>query len=572
MASAAIGGYLLFGALVGCGTSARTQGALDVGPTGGNPAESTPSDAFGTPKAVFEPGDLVGYVVRDGDGRVVGRLHSKYVEDDDQRTVVSRAAYGRPAVDLARLATDRTVERATTLSSDGTIRQLKVLSSVDGLHTYLYEDSKIKHAGPRQTRQVPNADPTAVPVFPDDPALLALMIESWALEPGDSARHSVRAGEPVAVKTWVVQAFADADRAKVVHFPWGEATLDPRGRIDQLRTKDGWVYERLDAPGTPPRLVKPPEPLQYERPPTARWVDRAVRVDVSEGTLAGVLSAPPRGGPGVVLFSDLGPQDRFGFGRGIDHATWAVHDRLAEEGFAVLRLDDRGVGASESGVARLAVGDRLAVEDAGAVVSFMRRQPEVFSDAIFVIGHGFGAYEAVAVAAQEDLRGVVLLAPPARAPAQVLAERWVTEEGGDVAARRATLEAAFRRWREHPEPDLAPSGWPVVLGEAVARNASRAPLVKLVTTFDEPVAVVQGMNDFEVSWRSDAQALVRAINGRRGKRAQLFIYEYVDHLLKTANRPSSPERYEDRYRKVDRKVLDDLVRWLKAHVDPAEPS
>ena len=77
------------------------------------------------------------------------------------------------------------------------------------------------------------------------------------------------------------------------------------------------------------------------------------------------------------MLGDLPESNRHGFGNTIDYGRWQMFDRLAEDGFAVLRLDDRGVGASRTEVepSTLTVQDRVA--DAEALYDFLKRQPNV---------------------------------------------------------------------------------------------------------------------------------------------------------------------------------------------------
>ena len=560
--SVGVAGFV--GALaLGCGASSAPSASV----------ASTGARSSDVARGVFEPGEALGYVVRDPKGRVVGRLHSRFFERAGEQTIVTRAAFGRPALDLERLVPDRTIERATVLGPQRVIR-LKLLSSEDGLRTYAYEDNAVIQSGPLASRSRQDPDPKALPVHPDDPAVLAMVVERSGLRPGQSARVPVRAEDPIAVQSWPMQVFVDSRRTTVVRLPLGEARLDSRGRIRRLILKSGVTYERLADPGPMPELLQSPDPMVYRRPSDARFVDRAVRVEVDAGVLAGVLSAPvsarTESVPGVVFFSDLGPQNRHGFGSRFDAGTWQILDDLANAGFAVLRLDDRGVGASRSTVPRESVDAALARRDAEAVVRFMARQPEVRPESISVVGHGFGAHLAVASAASPDVSAVVLVAPAVRSPVSVLAERWVTLDGGDLATRSKQLTAFLS----------SGSADAVLVGMSAAIRSQlydeRRWLSALGTLFepasklDKPIAVLQGMKDFEVSWRRDARALVRVANASRKNAAKLFIYEYADHLLKIENQPSKPDRYRDRGRRVEPRVLRDLVEWL-SRLGPTEP-
>ena len=73
---------------------------------------------------------------------------------------------------------------------------------------------------------------------------------------------------------------------------------------------------------------------------------RIVDGDVS---LAGTISRPKGVTgklPGVFFLSGSGGQDRDGFAAGLDVGTHEILDHFTRAGFLVLRVDDRGAGAS----------------------------------------------------------------------------------------------------------------------------------------------------------------------------------------------------------------------------------
>lgn len=115
--------------------------------------------------------------------------------------------------------------------------------------------------------------------------------------------------------------------------------------------------------------------------------------------LAGTLSIPDGAGPfpAAVLLSDMGPQDRDARQGG--YRLYAeIASRLARQGIAVLRLDDRGVGQS-GGDSRLATTTDL-VRDAQAALSYLRVRPSIDPARTGFIGHGEGGNVALLAAAQ----------------------------------------------------------------------------------------------------------------------------------------------------------------------------
>lgn len=122
--------------------------------------------------------------------------------------------------------------------------------------------------------------------------------------------------------------------------------------------------------------------------------------------IAGTLTVPAGEGPfpAVVLLSGAGPHDRDGTNAG--HKPFAaLADHLSSRGVAVLRTDDRGVGASSGDLSTASWFDLAS--DAEAGVAFLRGQPKIDRDAVGVIGHSQGGIIAPIVATRES--GVAFL-------------------------------------------------------------------------------------------------------------------------------------------------------------------
>ena len=89
-----------------------------------------------------------------------------------------------------------------------------------------------------------------------------------------------------------------------------------------------------------------------------------------------------------------------------------VADTLGRRGIAVLRLDDRGYGASQGNPVGATTHD--FANDIADAVTWLRRQPGIDSTRIALVGHSEGGLIApLLAAAAPSLRGIVLLAGPA---------------------------------------------------------------------------------------------------------------------------------------------------------------
>ena len=163
---------------------------------------------------------------------------------------------------------------------------------------------------------------------------------------------------------------------------------------------------------TPPAKPKP----DYSAPADAPYTAEEVMVKTPAGhTLAGTLTLPKgasRTQPvsAIVTVTGSGPQDRDeNIGLPGFRPFRQIADSLARRGIAVLRMDDRGTGAS-GGTFKGSTSADFA-EDARAGLAFLRSRPEIRGDRLAVLGHSEGAIIAPMVAEKEPtLRAIVLLA------------------------------------------------------------------------------------------------------------------------------------------------------------------
>jgi len=132
-------------------------------------------------------------------------------------------------------------------------------------------------------------------------------------------------------------------------------------------------------------------------------------------TLAGTLTLPKsasRAHPvsAIVTVTGSGPQDRDeNIGLQGFRPFRQIADSLGRRGIAVLRMDDRGTGAS-GGTFKGSTSADFA-EDVRAGLAYLRTRPEIRADRLGVLGHSEGAVIAPMVAEKEPtLRAIVLLA------------------------------------------------------------------------------------------------------------------------------------------------------------------
>ena len=176
---------------------------------------------------------------------------------------------------------------------------------------------------------------------------------------------------------------------------WKQGTSELAFQMD--RTAQAAVLNR-------PQEPKPPYPYSA--------IEVVIERPEANVTLVGTLTLPKATGPvpAVLLISGSGLQDRnealFG------HKPFLVlADHLTRAGIAVLRVDDRGMGASKGDVMKATSQD--FAEDAKAEFEYLRKVPQVDPKRVGLIGHSEGGLIAAMLAASNpDMAFIVLLAGP----------------------------------------------------------------------------------------------------------------------------------------------------------------
>ncbi len=158
------------------------------------------------------------------------------------------------------------------------------------------------------------------------------------------------------------------------------------------------------------QLLRPQTPQ-----PPYRFDEETITADFTDSQgdkvhLEGTLSYPKGNGqyPCIVLVSGSGQQNRDE--EIMQHKPFLViADYLASKGIAVLRYDDRGVGASSGNLDN--ADTRLFSEDAEAMFNALKGNPHVDAAHVGIGGHSEGGAIAPMVAARnKDVKFVVMLA------------------------------------------------------------------------------------------------------------------------------------------------------------------
>jgi len=144
------------------------------------------------------------------------------------------------------------------------------------------------------------------------------------------------------------------------------------------------TLKRVDVmPGLVKRPQEPKKPYGY--------VEEIVEFDNKDAgvTIAGTLTKPSVDGkfPAVVLISGSGPNGRDAHIFG--HKVFLVlSDYLTRQGFAVLRVDDRGAGLSTGDFGSASVID--LADDVVAGVKYLKGRSDIIENQVGLIGHSLG--------------------------------------------------------------------------------------------------------------------------------------------------------------------------------------
>ena len=268
-------------------------------------------------------------------------------------------------------------------------------------------------------------------------------------------------------------------------------------------------------------------PPDYSAPAGAPYVAEEVRVPHPGGfRLAGTLTLPnARRGrvPAVVTITGSGQEDRDEAIPGLRgyRPFRQVADALARRGIAVLRMDDRGYGASEGDPAQATSQDFAS--DIAAAVAYLRSRPEIDPDRIALLGHSEGGIIAPMVAAADPrVRAVVLIAGTSRTGRRILEFQL-----RNPAERDTSLSAARR-------DSVVRAGWRIVDSMAV-----RTPWLRFFLDYDplptarrvrQPVLVLQGATDQQVT-ADQAPELAAAIRAGGNRDVTLRVFPGLNHLM-----------------------------------------
>lgn len=409
-------------------------------------------------------------------------------------------------------------------------------------------------AGGQRGNQVVKGAAGAVPIVnPSAVVIEQMLMRARALGRGDSATVTVfSVGTTNTLPARV--AFRGDSAVIVLAGMEVRARTDAAGRLlGAVIPSQNLVIERT-AGGGAAAAARP----DYSAPAGAPYTAEEVRVPHPSGfRLAGTLTLPTsrRGRvPAVVTITGSGMQDRdqaipviAGF-----RPFRQVADTLGRRGIAVLRMDDRGFGASEGNGAQATTRDFAG--DIAAAVAYLRTRPEIDPDRIALAGHSEGGVIAPMVAADDPrVRAVVLIAGTSRTGRRILEYQLRNPLDRDPALTPTQRDSAYRANWVQVDSMAARSPWlPFFLSYDPLPTARRV---------RQPVLILQGETDRQVT-ADQARELEAALREAGNRDVTVRVFPNLNHLL-VHDPDGMPAGYSRlTTNRVDAQLLGALADWL----------
>ncbi|MCA8912363.1 MAG: alpha/beta fold hydrolase [Planctomycetes bacterium] len=342
----------------------------------------------------------------------------------------------------------------------------------------------------------------------------------------------------------------------------------------------------------------PPELPSWSLPENAKFtaedvsITRKVKTDDGEKEfkIAGTLRVPTGkkplyGFPALLFISGSGAETRHGFQGKLDIGSWEVHDAIANAGFVVLSVDDRGIGDTplgEEGIDPSSIGYDELVGDAQATLDYLLKRAEVDKSKVFIMGHSEGGLTAPILARDNPtVAGVICMAGMGRNMYDITLDQTEAAMAKLPELVRKMNMKAQREFqdavKEGREPDYN------ILGKEAAANLKQAWKTKVLplkawwhdhfnldvpaihAAVKCPVFVANGKSDFQVSPDKDAKQIVKDLMEGECEDVTLKLYDDLDHLFKPCNGRESEMKMYFEDRRVSADYIKDVTEWLTKH-------
>jgi pimeloyl-ACP methyl ester carboxylesterase len=326
-----------------------------------------------------------------------------------------------------------------------------------------------------------------------------------------------------------------------------------RGQWKQGRRTQPLILERVSEIAKPARPQTPIPPYPYNEEDVT-FVNREANIE-----LAGTLTWPKEehSCPAVILIPGVGAHDRDYFILG--HRPFLVlSDYLTRRGIAVLRFDERGVGASKGDRSQATSEDYA--RDVMAGIDFLKTRKEINPHLIGLIGHSEGGTIAsLAAAKSPDVAYIVMMGSPGLPGVEynyqyeesmgralglseeaIAAKRAFQERVLNVVLHEkdyAVAEEKLRRIYQEFDPNITD------IQENAAVKRLLSPWFRFNVTHDPsatlravrcPVLAITGEKDVHVPPDGNMEAIRHALEARSNRNYRVEELPGLNHFFQTA--------------------------------------
>lgn len=362
------------------------------------------------------------------------------------------------------------------------------------------------------------------------------------------------------------------------------------GKYDGVMTSDTTLEGVWSQAGQhfPLNLIRQMQPEVIQRPqePHPPYPYREEEVafvnEIQQFSLGGTLTLPEGSGPfpGMVLISGSGSQNRdeeiFG------HKPFKViADALTRKGIAVLRYDDRGVGASEGSLAGATSADNAT--DALAAFQYLTGRIDIDGGKIGILGHSEGGLIALMLASEiKELACIVLLAGPGVPGETILLDQSehisrlsglpepVIRENRDLMEKvYGWMEAqeSYGEWKDTVQTNLEP-----VVAERILNviQETSYPWLRYFVMSDPavyfgdihcPVLALNGGKDSQVLANENITAIREGLKSSGNTRVTALFLPGLNHLFQPSQ-TGLPAEYGKIEWTFDQETLDLISSWI----------
>ena len=308
--------------------------------------------------------------------------------------------------------------------------------------------------------------------------------------------------------------------------------------------------------------------------------------------LAGTLTIPSSGYkvPAVVLLSGSGQQNRDMEFCG-HQLFWVIADYLTNNGIAVLRMDDRGVGGSTGNFKSSTTGDFAS--DALAAVEILKNRNEIDADNIGLIGHSEGGATAVIAASKSsNVKFMIALSGEIinfgdihiqqvtdqlrmqKVPEEniQLEKIWREKLNRIVREPIDSTEAAQKMWSAYKlllPKEIKAMNWPegrmnFMVGQLLSpwwRYSISLDVLSMYKNLNCPALLLFGEKDTQVYAADNMPAVQQVADENHRTNINIQLIDGVNHLFQTAETGSEYE-YVQIEETISPEVLQIITSWI----------